>query len=64
MDGLSDEGPAAVRRALVACSERLRHSGFGVSWNGTIPDVPGGLVLSEKVNLTLEVEGILQKPEA
>ena len=34
MDGPSSEGPAAVRRALVACSDPGAGSGFGADRKG------------------------------
>jgi polyisoprenoid-binding protein YceI len=42
----------------------LNRMDFGVSFNGPIPGVPGGVAVSDKVTITLEVEGVLQKPEA
>ena len=33
---------------------------YGVSFNGPIPGVPGGVAVSEKVTITLEIEGVLQ----
>jgi polyisoprenoid-binding protein YceI len=33
---------------------------FGVAFNGPIPGVPGGVAVSENVNITLEIEGVLQ----
>jgi hypothetical protein len=31
-----------------------------VDFNGPIPGVPGGAVVSENVTITLEIEGVLQ----
>jgi hypothetical protein len=31
-----------------------------VAFNGPIPGVPGGVAVSETVNITLEIEGVLQ----
>jgi polyisoprenoid-binding protein YceI len=34
---------------------------FGVSFNGPIPGVPGGVAVSDKVTINLEIEGVLQQ---
>ena len=41
---------------------KLSHD-FGVSYNGPIPGATGGVVVSEKVAITIEIEGVLSKPE-
>ena len=33
---------------------------YGVAFNGPIPGVPGGVAVSENVNINLEIEGVLQ----
>jgi hypothetical protein len=33
---------------------------YGVSFNGPIPGVPGGVAVSENVTINLEIEGVLQ----
>jgi polyisoprenoid-binding protein YceI len=33
---------------------------YGVNFNGPIPGVPGGVAVSEKVTIHLEIEGVLQ----
>ena len=39
----------------------INRNDFGVSYNGPIPG--GGVAVSEKVTMTLEVEGVLNKSE-
>jgi polyisoprenoid-binding protein YceI len=56
-------GPDAYggTRAGFSASGEINRSDFGVSYNGPIPG--GGVAVSEKVSLTLEVEGVLAKDE-
>ena len=35
-----------------------------VTFNGPIPGVPGGVAVSEKVTISLEIEGVLHLPDA
>jgi polyisoprenoid-binding protein YceI len=55
-------GPDAYggTRAGFSASTEINRSDFGVTFNGPIPGAPGGVVVSEKVAITLEVEGVLQ----
>ena len=54
-------GPDAYggTRAGFSASGEINRSDFGVSYNGPIPG--GGVAVSEKVTITLEVEGVLDK---
>jgi polyisoprenoid-binding protein YceI len=56
-------GPDAYggTRAGFSASGEINRNDFGVSYNGPIPG--GGVAVSEKVTLTLEVEGVLNKSE-
>ena len=47
-------------RAGFSATTEINRSDFGVDFNGPVPGVPGGVVVSEKVTITLEVEGVLQ----
>jgi polyisoprenoid-binding protein YceI len=59
---ISGFGPDAYggTRCGFSASGEINRMDFGVSFNGPIPGVPGGVAVSEKVNITLEVEGVLQ----
>jgi polyisoprenoid-binding protein YceI len=39
----------------------INRNDFGVSFNGPIPGVPGGVIVSDKVTLHLEIEGVLRQ---
>ena len=41
-------------------STEINRSDYGVNFNGPIPGVPGGVAVSEKVTINLEIEGVLQ----
>ena len=41
----------------------INRNDFGVSYNGPIPGATGGVIVSEKVAITIEIEGVLSKPE-
>jgi len=47
-------------RAGFSAHTEINRMDFGVSFNGPIPGVPGGVAVSEKVNIHLEIEGVLQ----
>ena len=55
-------GPDAYGGTRIGFSAetQIGRSDFGVSFNGPIPGVPGGVAVSEKVTITLEIEGVLQ----
>jgi polyisoprenoid-binding protein YceI len=55
-------GPDAYGGTRIGFSAetQIGRSDFGVSFNGPIPGVPGGAVVSENVTINLEVEGVLQ----
>ena len=52
--------PYGGTRAGFTASGEINRSDFGVSFNGPIPGVPGGVIVSEKIGITLEIEGVLQ----
>ena len=58
-------GPDAFggTRAGFSASGEINRNDFGVSFNGPIPGGGGGVVVSEKVTITLEIEGVLDKSE-
>jgi polyisoprenoid-binding protein YceI len=47
-------------RAGFSATTQINRSDYGVSFNGPIPGVPGGVTVSETVTINLEIEGILQ----
>jgi polyisoprenoid-binding protein YceI len=52
--------PYGGTRAGFTATGEINRSEFGVSFNGPIPGVPGGVIVSEKIGLSLEIEGVLQ----
>jgi polyisoprenoid-binding protein YceI len=59
---VSGFGPDAYggTRAGFSATTEINRNDFGVSFNGTIPGVAGGLIVSDKVTLNLEIEAVLQ----
>jgi len=59
---VSGFGPDAYggTRAGFSAETQIGRSDFGVNFNGPIPGVPGGVAVSEKVTINLEIEGVLQ----
>ncbi len=60
VNGFGPDAYGGTRAGFSASGEINRHD-FGVSYNGPIPG--GGVAVSEKVQITIEIEGILQKNE-
>jgi polyisoprenoid-binding protein YceI len=59
VNGFGPDAYGGSRAGFSATTEINRHD-FGVSFNGPIPGVPGGVAVSDKVTITLEAEGVLQ----
>jgi polyisoprenoid-binding protein YceI len=59
LNGFGPDPYGGTRVGFSATTEINRHD-FGVSFNGPIPGVPGGVILSDKVTINLEIEGVLQ----
>lgn len=55
-------GPDAYGGTRVGFSAitQINRKDFGVSFDGPIPGVPGGAVVSDTITVNLEVEGVLQ----
>jgi len=55
-------GPDAYGGTRVGFSAitQINRKDFGVSFDGPIPGVPGGAVVSDAITVTLEIEGVLQ----
>jgi polyisoprenoid-binding protein YceI len=59
INGFGPDSTGGTRVGFSAQGE-INRMDFGVSFNGPIPGVPGGVAVSDRVALTLEVEGVLQ----
>jgi polyisoprenoid-binding protein YceI len=59
VNGFGPDAYGGTRAGFSATTE-INRSDFGVDFNGPVPGVPGGVVVSEKVTITLEIEGVLQ----
>ncbi len=59
LGGFGPDAFGGTRAGFSATTEINRHD-FGVSFNGPIPGVPGGVIVSDKVTIHLEIEGVLQ----
>jgi polyisoprenoid-binding protein YceI len=59
VNGFGPDAYGGTRAGFSAATEINRHD-YGVDFNGPIPGVPGGVAVSEKVTINLEIEGVLQ----
>jgi polyisoprenoid-binding protein YceI len=59
VNGIGPDAYGGTRIGFSATSE-INRMDYGVSFNGPVPGVPGGVVVSEKVTINLEIEGVLQ----
>jgi polyisoprenoid-binding protein YceI len=59
VSGFGPDSYGGTRVGFSATTE-INRLDYGVSFNGPIPGVPGGVAVSEKVTVTLEIEGVLQ----
>jgi polyisoprenoid-binding protein YceI len=59
---ISGFGPDAYggTRSGFSAQTTINRFDYGVSFNGPIPGVPGGVAVSENVTINLEIEGVLQ----
>ena len=55
--------PFGGTRAGFSLSGEINRSDFGVSFNGPIPGTSGGVVVSEKVQILVEIEAVLQQDD-
>jgi len=62
VSGFGPDSSGGTRAGFSATTVINRHD-FGVSFNSPIPGVPGGVAVSEKVTLHLEIEAVLQTGE-
>ena len=59
VSGFGPDAYGGTRCGFSATTQINRHD-FHVDFNGPIPGVPGGAVVSENVTINLEIEGVLQ----
>src|SRR5215469_1256876 len=59
VSGVGPDAYGGTRIGFSATTE-INRLDYGVSFNGPIPGVPGGVAVSEKVAINLEIEGVLQ----
>jgi polyisoprenoid-binding protein YceI len=59
VNGFGPDAYGGTRVGFSATTE-INRSDFGVNFNGPIPGVPGGVAVSDKVTINLEIEGVLQ----
>jgi polyisoprenoid-binding protein YceI len=59
INGFGPDAYGGTRCGFSAQGE-LNRLDFGVSFNGPIPGVPGGVAVSDRVTINLEIEGVLQ----
>jgi polyisoprenoid-binding protein YceI len=60
LNGIGPDSSGGTRIGFSALAEINRHD-WGVSFNGPIPGLPGGVAVSDKVSVNLEIEGVLQQ---
>lgn len=60
INGFGPDAYGGTRAGFSATAE-INRTDWGVSFNGPIPG--GGMVLSEKITVNLEIEAVLDKPE-
>jgi polyisoprenoid-binding protein YceI len=53
--------PYGGTRAGFSATTEINRQDFGVSYNGPIPGANSGMVLSDKITLTLEIEAVLRQ---
>jgi polyisoprenoid-binding protein YceI len=59
VNGFGPDAYGGTRAGFSATTE-INRKEFGVNFDGPIPGVPGGVAVSDKATITLEIEGVLQ----
>jgi len=62
VNGFGPDSYGGTRVGFSATGE-INRTDWGVNFNGPIPGLPGGVAVSEKVTITLEIEAVLDKAE-
>jgi polyisoprenoid-binding protein YceI len=60
INGIGPDAYGGTRIGFSALAE-INRGDFGISFNGPIPGAPGGVIVSDKVTLSLEIEAVLQQ---
>jgi polyisoprenoid-binding protein YceI len=60
LNGIGPDAYGGTRIGFSAITE-INRNDFGVDFNGPIPGAPGGVIVSDKVTVNLEIEGVLQQ---
>jgi polyisoprenoid-binding protein YceI len=59
VNGFGPDAYGGTRVGFSATTE-INRKEFGVNFDGPIPGVPGGVAVSDKATISLEIEGVLQ----
>jgi polyisoprenoid-binding protein YceI len=59
VNGFGPDAYGGTRVGFSATTE-INRKDYGVNFDGPIPGVPGGVTVSDKATITLEIEGVLQ----
>ena len=59
LNGIGPDAYGGTRAGFSATGE-INRNDFGVDFNGPVPGVSGGVLVSEKVTITMEIESVLQ----
>jgi polyisoprenoid-binding protein YceI len=59
INGIGPDAYGGTRAGFTATTD-INRKDFGVTFDGPVPGVPGGVVVSDKVNISMEIEGVLQ----
>ena len=59
IEGFGPDAYGGTRAGFSATTE-INRTDYGVTFNGPVPGVPGGVVVSDKVAISMEIEGVLQ----
>jgi len=59
VNGFGPDSYGGTRVGFSATTE-INRKEFGVNFDGPIPGVPGGVAVSDKATISLEIEGVLQ----
>ncbi|MGH3170639.1 MAG: YceI family protein [Trebonia sp.] len=60
LNGIGPDAYGGTRVGFSAQTE-INRNDFGVSFNGPIPGAPNGVIVSDKVTVSLEIEAVLQQ---
>jgi len=55
--------PYGGTRSGFSLTGEINRTDFGISYNGPIPGATGAVIISEKVQVSVDIEAVLQKDE-